>query len=343
MSQPRRERSSLSSLRRFARRSALFAASAFILFAGYANWFVRQSEEYLREKRERLPPFISAMIFSTGEVCADLTDSFGLTGSDATCEIPEGHKAGKTFFAGLPKANSAKAPRDISVVDMGEFTIAYSDRLRHPVWCAYRIPAKALFEATARPNFKKDRTFSSCPAASSYARTGYDRGHMVPNHAIATRFGSEAQKKTFLMTNIAPQTPELNRGVWRELEHRIADLFTARWGDVWVIVGSISDGSETLSGTDIDVPTGFYQVIAAQSEGKIRALALVFEQDVPWKAWPRHYITSIDSLEEATGFDFFRDLEDKAESELESATPTRLWPVGFFDAFRALKIHLNDH
>lgn len=328
-------------MRRFARKLALFGALGFILFAAYANWFVRQPDAYLDEMRGTLPGFISRALFGVGEICADLTDSFALTGSDAVCDAPPGHNGGDTFFAGIPMPATGKAPKDITVVDKGEFTIAYSDTLRHPVWCAYKVPAEALFSISTRPNFKKDRDFKSCPAASSYARTGYDRGHMVPNHAITTRYGLDAQKKTFLMTNIAPQTPELNRGVWREVEHRIADLFTARWGDAWVIVGAICDSQETLSGTDINVPTAFYQIIAAESDGKIRVLALLFGQEVPWGAWPRHYITSVDRIEEASGFDFFRDLEDSAEDKLESTVPTRLWPIRFFDAFKALKIHLN--
>ena len=44
------------------------------------------------------------------------------------------------------------------------------------------------------------------------------------NHAIESRYGAEEQEKTFMMSNIAPQSPVLNRGVWRNVEHRIADL-----------------------------------------------------------------------------------------------------------------------
>lgn len=343
MPSKRRSAGTVLKLRMFARKLASAIAVGFLFFAAYANWFVRHSNDYLNEKRETLPGFIAKPLFATGEVCADLTDSFGLTGSDATCAIKSDYKAGNTFFAGIPRAKTDKASKDITIVDKGEFTIAYSERLRHPVWCAYKIPAKALYSIESRPNFRKDGAFKSCPAASAYARTGYDRGHMAPNHAIASRYGLDAQKKTFLMTNITPQTPELNRGIWRELEHRIADLFTAKWGDVWVIVGAVSDGSETLSGTDIGVPTSFYQIVTAKSENEIRVLAFLVDQQVGWGVWPRHYITSIDHLEEMTGFDFLSDLEDDVEEKIESQIPTRLWPVKFLDAFKALKIHLKGY
>ena len=323
------------------RRLSFFFFLFFILFSIYANWFVRQPQDYHKNKIKSLPAFIIKPLFAVGEITADLTDSFGITGYDAICEKPIDLKVGKTFFAGMPKFKTRNRGSDISIIDKGEFTIAYSDKLRHPVWCAYRIPKEPKYKIDKRPNFKKDKAIKSCPTASSYARTGYDRGHMVPNHAIATRYGSEAQKKTFLMTNIVPQTPELNRGVWREVEHRIADLFTSKYGDIWIIIGAISKGIETLSETIIAIPTAFYHLIATEDNGKIKALALLFEQNIAWNAWPRHYIVSIDNLEEITGLDFFDELDDVSEEKLEAQTPTRLWPIRFADAFRALKIHLN--
>jgi endonuclease G len=158
-----------------------------------------------------------------------------------------------------------------------------------------------------------------------------------------SRFGEEAQRKTFLMSNVAPQSPRLNRGIWREIEHRIADLFTSKWGEIWVIVGSISDGKETLCGTGIDIPTAFYQIVAAKTDNEIRAVAFLCDQHVPWKAWPRHYLVSIDELEERSGLDFFSELDDSVEEKLESQTATRLLPTGFSAAFKALEIHFEDY
>ena len=61
-----------------------------------------------------------------------------------------------------------------------------------------------LYESGKRPNFTRDKEAANSPAPSAYERSGYDRGHMVPNHAIESRYGTEDQKKTFLMSNVAP-------------------------------------------------------------------------------------------------------------------------------------------
>ena len=335
---------SLSYWRRVARRAAIGLSFAALVFCLAANWFVRHPLEWIESKHGLLPDFIVSSLVYIGEPFADITDSFGITGRDAVCEITDtSHIGGSIFFAGPPVRKNSKAPNDIKIAAKGEFTVAYSDKLRHPVWCAYRIPEEAKFPVTKRPGFKKDKAFKSSPTAAAYAKTGYDRGHMAPNYAIMSRFGEEAQRKTFLMSNVVPQTPELNRGVWREIEHRSADLFTSKWGNVWVIVGAISEGCETLSGTDIDVPTAFYQIIAVKSDSDIRAVAFLCDQVVPWKTWPRHYIVSIDEIEERSGFDFFSELDDSIEEKLESQIPTRLLPSGFINAFKSLKIHFNDH
>ena len=180
--------------------------------------------------------------------------------------------------------------------------------------------------------------FRSRPDA--YAKSGYDRGHLVPNYAIATRYGDAERRKTFLMSNVAPQTPALNRGVWREVEHRIADLWTARYGEIWVVVGCLSPqyGRETLGATDIDVPTDFYQVIIAQEGMDVRAVAMLFRQDVSWREWAARNIVSIDELERLTGLDFNPELPAFIQDPLEAETPSRLWPIRLRDIFRLVAL-----
>ena len=326
-------------LRKLARMFAAFFTLLFILLTVAGNWFARHPREWLEEKEKTLPLFLTKALLYLGEPSADLTDSFGITGSDASVKTQTPKPSSKVLFAGIPKRKTAKAPHDITILNKGAFIVGWSPSLKRPVWCAYHVTPSAKYRAGKRPNFKKDSSAAACPIASSYARTGYDRGHLAPNYAIATRYGADAQAKTFLMSNIAPQTPELNRGVWREIEHRIADLFTARWGEVWVIVGAISDDCKTLSGTDISVPSAFYQIIITQTQDEIKALAFIIEQNVPWKAWPRRYLTSIDTVEKRSGLDFFSELDDSIEASLESQKAMRLWTLRFWDAFKSLKIH----
>ena len=333
-------------------RAARFSARKLALWGGISlstlwlalgclgNWFVHHPRAWIDEAR-RDSPVTAAVMLWFGSPFGDLTDALGWTGHDVVYDYDDVIEPGTVCFAGTPVRTGDPAPDDITVLDRGEFKVGWSPRLQHPVWVAYHVPAERRFPDGTRPNFTKDRSAAASPAAGDYSKTGYDRGHMAPNHAIVSRFGEEAQKKTFLMSNITPQSPALNRGVWRDVEHRIADLWTARWGEIWVVVGCIpSDSRETLSGTGIDVPRQFFQVIVAQEGTDVRALALLFDQDVAKDAWPARHIISIDHLEELTGLDFMPELELFMEP-LEAEEPTRLWPIRFRDIFRKIAIRFS--
>ena len=326
--------------RRLALWCGLSLSSFYLIFALLGCWFVHHPRPWIDEARVS-SPVTSAVMLWFGNPIGDLTDALGWTGHDVVYDYDAEIAPGTVCFAGTPVRTGAPAPTDIAVLDRGEFKIGWSPKLRHPVWVAYHVPAAATFDEGRRPNFTKDRDAKDSPPAAAYDKSGYDRGHMAPNHAIVTRFGEAVQKQTFLMSNIAPQSPQLNRGIWRDVEHRIADLWTARWGEIWVIVGCISDeANETLSGTNIDVPRQFYQIVVAQDGTQVKAFAVLFDQDVPWGAWPTRYLISIDDLERRTGLDFMPELESFMEP-LEAELPTRLWPIRFRDIFKqiALRFH----
>lgn len=332
----RRKKSSASRVWVFRLTIVLIILLGLWTFAGL--WYVHHGRKWLTAKAAAWPRLVTQPLLWIGNPIGDLTDALGWTGHDAVYEYDEEAPTGAVAFAGYPKRMSEPAPSDIVPLTRGEFTIGWSPRLRHPVWCAYHVPAEAQYDITTRPNFIRDRAVPSAPPSSSYEKSGYDRGHLAPNFAIASRFGNDAQRLTFQTTNIAPQTPQLNRGVWRDLEHRIAELWTARYGEIWVIVGCIPSYTETLCGTDIDVPSQFYQVVVAQEGLDIRAFAVLFDQNVAWSDWPTRHLITIDELEEITGLDFLPDLPDFIQSPLEAELPSRLWPIRPQDIFKEIAL-----
>ncbi len=327
-------------VRRFLRWAGAGLLLVFCAYAALGVWFVHHPRKWFAEAERAYPSFVTRPLYWIGNPLGDLTDALNLTGHDAVYEFDEEAPEGSVLFAGAPRRVGVPAPHDIRIIDRGEFVIGWSESLRHPVWCAYHVVSEGKHQLGKRPNFKRDKEANQCPGASAYERSGYDRGHMVPNFAIGTRYGDEMRRATFLMSNIAPQTPALNRGVWRDVEHRIAELWTARYGEIWVIVGCISPTAnhETLSGTDVDVPTQFYQIIVAQEGMDVRAQAVVFPQNVPWNAWPTRNLITIDELETLTGLDFLPELPSFIQDPLEAELPSRLWPIRKRDIFKQIAI-----
>lgn len=334
---------SVSSARRFARRLGFALLAVLVAWGAVSCWYVHHPRGWLAERDESLPRFVTVPLLFFGNPVADVTDALGWTGHDAVYEYDTEAPSGSTLFAGAPRRTGAPAPDDIKIVDRGDFVFGWSDKLRHPVWCAYHVARDAKHDIKNRPSFYKDKEIPSSPAPAAYTKSGYDRGHMAPNHAIATRYGLDVQKKTFAMSNVAPQTPQLNRGVWCDVEHRIADFWTARYGEIWVVVGCISSvsGGETISGTGIDVPEAYYQIIIAQEGMDVRALAVLIPQTVPWSAWAARYIVSIEELERLSGLDFNPELPGFIQSPLESDLPSRLWPVRIRDIFSLIALRFR--
>ena len=340
----------LSKGRLIARIVSITLVLAVIACCAVGDWYVHQPREWLESHRA----FYTAPLWYFGNRTAFITDAFGWTGHDAVYDFDENVPSNEVFFAGAPERVCDPAPNDIVVLDRGTFKIGWSPSLRHPVWAAYHVVKDARFDALKRPNFQKDHSVASSPAANDYARSGYDRGHLVPNRAIVTRYGPDEQEKTFLMTNIAPQRPPLNRGPWREMEQRIADLWTARYGEIWVVVGTVSPTAErkTLENATIDVPTQFYMLIAAveakkerKSEeepvGEVRALAVLLPQTAEVDAFPVHNIVTVNELEAATGLRFFPDMPKFLARPLKADRPTRLWPIRWQDIVKLILLRFT--
>jgi len=142
------------------------------------------------------------------------------------------------------------------------------------------------------------------PRHDSYTETSWDRGHLAPNGAMA--WDEEAQKRSFSISNIAPQNPAMNRNIWRCFEYSIRE-WAADSGTTFVVVGTIQ-GTKKISSTRdpnrvrINVPTHF---IAMVYRVKPNPMAIgVMVPNTEGKLNVRDFVTSVSELEQETGFRF---------------------------------------
>jgi endonuclease G len=207
------------------------------------------------------------------------------------------------------------------------YVVGYSDQLGNPLWAAYRVQdLPRLPVPAARPGrFEVDRRTAARVAPEAYSGSGYDRGHLAPNYAIATRHGQAAQRETFLMSNIAPQRHALNAGLWKDLELRIATSYPARYGEVWVIVGPVFGAQPKKLRGAVAVPEAFFKIVIDENEGRLRTLAFLVPQEAPADAAPSRYLTTIAEIQRRTGLDFLSEIEDAAEQQIEAQRAARVW------------------
>ena len=175
------------------------------------------------------------------------------------------------------------------------------------------------------PKFLTDTRTTSRVAHEDYTNSGYDRGHMAPNYAIATRYGNEAQRETFLMSNITPQAPNLNRIWWRLLEEKEANDFAMRLERVWVLTGPVFSGEVKKLRGGVDVPAACYRIILDEENGQPRVLAFIAPQTVSGHEPLTQFLTSVREIETQTGLDFFPELPKDGQERIETVKAERLW------------------
>ncbi len=235
-------------------------------------------------------------------------------------------------YAGLPLAQDWKDwQRWHHVLRNPGFMVGYSDIRMNPLWVTYRIEAVAPGGSGKRPSgFDEDWRSLTRVNHNDYTNSGYDRGHLAPNYAIAKVHGREAQLKTFLMTNISPQTPNLNRRVWQRIEQAAMDHFAVLKKEVWVITGPVFDEHiERLPGKFIEIPDAFYKIFIAPPQGKrdIEVLAFVVPQDVKGYEPLAKFVTSVREIEHLTGFNFLHRLPQAQQDKLETTVNPSAWQL----------------
>ena len=169
------------------------------------------------------------------------------------------------------------------------------------------------------PNLRSDvRT-----ELSDYKGSGYTRGHILPS---ADRLNSkEANEQTFYLTNIQPQSWNFNDGIWKDMENKVRDWNKSSFRKtLYVCKGGTIDSDKQIiekTSSSLIVPKYFFMaVLCHQPVNSYKAMAFWVEHTTQNKAGDNlaNYIINIHHLEQKTGIDFFCNLPDKIEEEVEN-------------------------
>lgn len=104
--------------------------------------------------------------------------------------------------------------------------------------------------------FRSDSRIGNRPNPTQYTNTGFDRGHMAPAEDASN---AKEMRDTFLMTNMTPQNPTLNRNEWKSLEERIRKLFKNSKSDMYILTIAIYGNDVKMNG--IPVPIGYWKIV----------------------------------------------------------------------------------
>jgi endonuclease G len=158
-----------------------------------------------------------------------------------------------------------------------------------------------------------------------YTKSGYDRGHLAP--AGDFKFSQQLTKQSFFMSNISPQTPQFNRGIWKSLEEQVRS-WALRDGGLYVVTGPVlRSGLPTIGRTnEVAVPDSFYKVLLYCRKGsdpEIRMIGFLLKNE-PSNESLKSHVVPVDAIEQATGLDFFPKIPDDLERRLESQSRSQM-------------------
>ncbi len=224
---------------------------------------------------------------------------------------------------GYPATPSGTPAR---ILRYGSFHLQYDTASRQATWTAY-ILTRDMVEHADYPrtdNFRPDTALSRNISASlaDYRRSGYDRGHLVP--AGDMKWSPEAMSETFLLTNISPQAPGLNRRIWKNLETQVRHWAVTN-DSLYVITGPVFGAGDKHIGKDsLPVPDHFFKVILDISRPTYKGIAF-YMSNRPLAGDIFNYAITIDSLESLLHYDFFPDANPKVIDPVEKTLKLREW------------------
>lgn len=220
-------------------------------------------------------------------------------------------------------------PSDDFVIIRHQYALSYNKDKGVPNWVSYELNASWFGNAERYDgNFITDNTLPEAfykVKHSDYTNSGYDRGHMVRSEERT--IDDADNKSTFLMSNIIPQTPDLNRGVWLDLEYHLESLCKDSNKQLFVITGPIFHTDSTLMGLGkVAVPDSCFKIVVVLEKGQnirnittttpIIAVVMPNIEGIRNDDWEK-YQTTVRRIEGSTKYNFLDFLPNHIENVIE--------------------------
>lgn len=241
-------------------------------------------------------------------------------------EVPEETDDEPTLEISSPLL-AAAIPKE-KILKREGYTVSYNVQNREPNYVAWLLTPERL-----RGNAKRSNTFYEDPELtadeqsllSDYYNSGYDRGHMCP--AADNKWSLTAMIESFYLSNVCPQIHSLNSGDWNELESFCRNRVKHKHENIYIIAGPIYTGHEARylrRKRRVRIPDKFFKALLCLDQGKEKGIAFVYDNQ-PQQNPVDHYATTIDDVEQQTGYDLFNKVPLPLQTRLEAQSSTKEW------------------
>ena len=204
------------------------------------------------------------------------------------------------------------------------YDLVYDENHEQAKWIFYKLYPSYVVKAYDRKNdFRSDPLVVSGSADDSdYRGSGFDRGHLMP--AADMVWSKEALSESFFYSNMSPQHPSFNRGIWKRLESRVRKWVTQA-DSLYIVTGpKLNMKLNTIGSNKVSVPEYYYKVILKFNQSQRDGIAFLMPNQAS-KSDLTDYVITIDALEEDLGIDFFHHLDDSLQITIEKKSDPKKW------------------
>ena len=214
-----------------------------------------------------------------------------------------------------------------TLIDRPGYALGYIEYHEQAAFVIYKLTAReALTKEAQRTNrFRRDPEIPTGSATTAdYRRSGYDRGHLAPAADMA--FSVQTMADSFFMSNMSPQKPAFNRGIWKRLEEQVRQI-AIREKAIYVVTGPILPKKKTVTigANQVTVPTHYYKVIFDLTPPR-KMIGFILPNEGSNRPLEDFAVT-VDVVEKATGLDFFSALPKAVQERLESTISVSAWEL----------------
>jgi len=246
----------------------------------------------------------------------------------------------RTIQEDLKKYGLPKGKNDNQVIFHKAMVLSYNEKHEQPNWVAHIVPVDVKETGVGRSNdFREDplvKTGSSCEkdyflkhlkadSTYEYDGFGFDRGHLAPSADF--RWFKDALSESYFYSNMSPQRPDFNRGIWAKLENYVRQYVIENNEKVFVVTGGILNDNLPVverSVNKVTIPEEYFKVLL-DIDGDVKSgIGFILPNEA--SEYPViSYAVSIDEVEKRTGIDFFPALPDSLENRLEANFDIKHW------------------
>tara|TARA_R110002124_G_scaffold107047_1_gene259261 strand:- start:1159 stop:1986 length:828 start_codon:yes stop_codon:yes gene_type:complete len=200
-----------------------------------------------------------------------------------------------------------------------KYSFSYSEKDEQAEWVAYKLFKNSINNSVKRKNnFREDLdVITGSATLKDYKNSGLDRGHLAPAKAMS--FSKQTMSESFYMSNMSPQKPSFNRGIWKKLEEKVRSWILIS-DSLYVVTGPVLENPLGKIGENqVTVPRYYYKSIIRFNNNKLFGIGFLLKNEKSNKN-VASFSVSIDSIEKVTGLDFFYQLNTTVQNQLERNT-----------------------